>query len=353
MKIVFLSPLPPYRGGIAQFGKMLLASLKKLNHDVFEINYSHLYPDVLFPGKTQFEEADSQPDGILHSYNPFSWAKTKKIIKQAKPDLIISQWWHPFFAPCLTSVIPKNINSVAICHNITPHESLPFAKQLTTHYLKKQNLLVVHSKKAEEDAEKLNKTVLRLFHPIYNQYENTGLTREKARKKLELEPKQTALLFFGLVRDYKGLDLLIKAMDFLPDNFRIIAAGENYTNRTFSSPKLLWENNFIPDREVGSWFNASDIVVLPYKTATQSGIAQIALAFNKPLVVTNQGGLPETVVNNQTGVIAQNVTPESIADAILQCSKQIGNSITMANIKKKASEFSWVSYAEKLMEAVK
>jgi len=353
MKIVFLSPLPPYRGGIAQFGKMLLTSLKELDHNVFEINYSHLYPDVLFPGKTQFEETDSQPDGLLHSYNPFSWAKTKKIIKQTKPDLIISQWWHPFFAPCLSSVIPSNINSVAICHNITPHESIPFAKQLTTHYLKKQNLLVVHSRKAEKDAEKLNRTVLRLFHPIYNQYENTGLAREKARKKLKLLPDQTALLFFGLVRDYKGFDLLIKAMNFLPDNFKIIAAGENYTNKTFSSPKLFWENNFVPDKEVGTWFNASDIVVLPYKTATQSGIAQIALAFNKPLVVTNQGGLPETVTNNQTGVIAQNVTPESIADAILHCSKQIGNNITTANIKEKASEFSWISYAEKLMEAIK
>lgn len=353
MKIAFLSPLPPYRGGIAQFGKMLLTTLRELGHDVFEVNYSHLYPDVLFPGKTQFEEANCKPEGILHSYNPFSWSKVKRAITHEKPDLIISQWWHPFFAPCLTSAIPGEIKSIAICHNIEPHESIPFASQLTKYYLKKQNLLVVHSKKAEEDAEKLNKTVLRLFHPVYNQYENTGLTREKARKKLKLLPEQKALLFFGLVRDYKGLDLLIEAMDFLPDNFRIIAAGENYTNRTFSSPKLFWENSFVPDDEVGTWFNASDIAVLPYKTATQSGIAQIALAFNKPLVVTNQGGLPETVVNFKTGVIAKNTTPKSIANAILQCSEQIGNSITTANIKEKASEFSWVSYAEKLMEAIR
>lgn len=358
MKIALISPLPPYRGGIAQFGKMLLSELKRENCDVTGINYSHLYPGFLFPGKTQYEVGYSEAQGILHSYQPFSWKKTRKYIKNMEPDLIITQWWHPFFAPCLTAVNPGGIKSVAICHNINPHESFPFAKAFAKRFFKKQDILAVHSRQAEEQARKwkwewkLGSKVVKLFHPIYDQYLNTGLPREEARKKLGLQPSQKALLFFGLVREYKGLDILLQACELLPEEYRVIAAGENYTDRDFKSSRLLWENSFIPDNDVGTWFNAADIVVLPYRRASQSGISQIALAFRKPLVVTDKGGLSETVDQGKTGVIADQATPESLAEAILECSSLTGNKITTARIATKASEFSWESYTQKLLEAI-
>ncbi len=352
MRIVLLSPLPPYRGGIAQFGKMLLTGLEKEDCEVTAINYSHLYPNFLFPGKTQFEDGFSSADGLLHAYQPFSWKKTRESIDKMKPDIIISQWWHPFFAKCLSAVNPGHSKSVSICHNVFPHESFPLAGYLSRKFFRKQDLMVVHSEKAEIEAESTGKKVLRLFHPIYDQYKNTGLPREQARNKLGLKTGQKALLFFGLVRDYKGFDVLLKACDLLPEEYTIIAAGENYTNTNYQSSRLLWENSFIPDCDVGTWFNAADIVVLPYRKASQSGIAQIALAFNKPMVVTDTGGLAETVVPCKTGTIAAEATAESISKAILQCSSLMNSKITTTEIRKKASEFSWSSYVKKLIGAV-
>ncbi|MCK5130752.1 MAG: glycosyltransferase [Candidatus Sabulitectum sp.] len=356
MKIALISPLPPYRGGIAQFGKMLLSALEKENCDVTGINYSHLYPGFLFPGKTQYEEGSNRSEGILHSFQPFSWRKTRQAISKMKPDLIISQWWHPFFAPCLTAVNPGGIKSVAICHNIKPHESFPLAGAFSRRFFNKQDFLAVHSQRAEDQAAATGRKVIRLFHPIYDQYVGTGLAREKARKKLGLKPNQKALLFFGLVREYKGLDILIEACNLLPEEYRVIAAGENYTDNDFKSPRLLWENSFIPDSDVGTWFNAADIVVLPYRRASQSGIAQIALAFRKPLVVTDRGGLAETVNPGRTGIVADRATPESLAEAILKCSALAltitGKEITTERITLKASEFSWASYTHKLLETI-
>ncbi len=352
MKIALISPLPPYRGGIAQFGKMLLSALEKESCDVTGINYSHLYPDFLFPGKTQYEVGYSEVQGNLHSYQPFSWKNTREYIKNMEPDLIIIQWWHPFFAPCLSAVNPGGIKSIAICHNINPHESFPFARTFAKRFFQKQDILAVHSRQAEEQAMKLGSKVVKLFHPIYDQYLNTGLSREDARKKLGLQPNHKALLFFGLVREYKGLDILLQACELLPEEYRVIAAGENYTDRDFKSSRLLWENSFIPDIDVGTWFNAADIVVLPYRRASQSGISQIALAFRKPLVVTNKGGLAETVDQGKTGIIAEHATPESLAEAILECSSLTGNEITTERITSKASQFSWASYTQKLLEAI-
>jgi glycosyltransferase involved in cell wall biosynthesis len=250
-------------------------------------------------------------------------------------------------------VNPKNTVSAAICHNIVPHESFPLAGILSRRFYNKQDLLVVHSGQSEEQAYETGGRVLRLFHPVYDQYLKTGLPRDEARKKLNLKSGDRALLFFGLVREYKGLDILVEACSLLPENYRIIAAGENYTDRNFDSPRLLWNNSFVPDNEVGTWFNAADIVVLPYRRATQSGIAQIALSFRKPMVVTRAGGLPETVTDGITGVVAEKITPRSVADAIMKCSSLADDENTEEKITVKASEFSWDSYAERLLEAVR
>lgn len=352
MKILLLSPFPPWRGGIAQFGERLLGALRKVNPDTSDINYSRLYPPPLFPGKTQLEEGEGYPEGILHGYNPVRWAVTRRQIKSMRPDLVITQWWHPFFAPCLSASVPREIKSAAICHNVIPHEGFPFSASLAKCFLERQNLLAVHSEKSLSEAAALAPEKVKLFHPVYNQYLGTGLDRTSARAELGLEDRHTALLFFGLVRDYKGFDILIDACEQLPDNYRIIAAGENYTGKSFSSDRMVWNNSFIPDREVGTWFNAADIVVLPYRSATQSGIAQIALAFGKTLVVTPEGGLPETVDHGVTGCIADQVSSESLAEAILKCSEFTGKPQTTAAIAEKAKEFSWGTYVSKLLERI-
>ena len=352
MKIVLLSPLPPYRGGIAQFGNMLLSALEREDQEVTGVNYSHLYPGFLFPGKTQYEEGCDHAQGLLHSYQPFSWRRTKKKIRDMQPDVILSQWWHPFFAPCLAAVNPGGARSIAICHNILPHESFPLAETLSRRFFNKQDILAVHSLQAEKEAAVTGRRVIRLFHPVYDQYLGTGLSRKQAREKLGIKPGEKALLFFGLVRDYKGLDILTEACNLLPEEFRVIAAGENYTDRNFTSSRLLWENSFIPDCDVGTWFNAADIVVLPYRNASQSGIAQIALAFNKPMVVTDVGGLRETVDPGRTGTVAERATPECLSEAIVECAALTGESITTENIAQKASEFSWKSYVRTLLESI-
>ncbi|PIE53028.1 hypothetical protein CSA37_03710 [Candidatus Fermentibacteria bacterium] len=352
MKILLLSPLPPFRGGIAQFGSRLLHSMKKLNSDTEGINFSKLYPPVLFPGKTQLEQGSTAPDGILHGYNPLAWPKAAARIKEMQPDWIITQWWHPFFAPCFNFTIPANFRTAAVCHNLLPHESFPFAKALARSFLSRQNVLAVHTAQAAEEAKRFSGRTVKLFHPVYDQYNLTGLARNEARRKLGLNENQTALLFFGLVREYKGLDLLIEACSSLPEEYRIIAAGENYTSRNYASPRLLWENRFIPDSQVGTWFNASDIVVLPYRSATQSGIAKIALSFRKPLVVTPVGGLPDSVEQGLTGWVSKDTSSKSLAEAILQCKNLIDKPETARAIAAKAASLSWGKYAEKLLEAL-
>lgn len=352
MRILFQSPMPPFRGGIAQFGNRLLHEMRMLGAEVLPAGFSRLYPKIFFPGKTQLEEGKSYPQEILHGYNPLRWAQARRTIKSLKPDVVLTQWWHPFFAPCFLMGTPGGIRSAAVCHNILPHESMPLAKNMSRAFLKRQYLLAVHSRQAEENADLLGPKVLRLFHPVYDQYIHTGLPRMKARRKLGLGENHTALLFFGLVREYKGFDILIRACESLPENYRIIAAGENYTKKNYASERLSWEESFVPDSHVGTWFNASDIVVLPYRTATQSGIAQIAMAFRKPMVTTPVGGLPETVDEGITGTVAVNTSPEALADAIRKCAEFAMEEETARAVERKAAEFSWKVYASRLLEAL-
>ncbi len=351
MKILLLSPLPPWRGGIAQFGRKLLHTLKKVNQNTEGVNFMRLYPPPLFPGKTQLEEKCGYPQGILHGYDPVRWAVARRKIKAMSPDLVITQWWHPFFAPCLSASVPDQVKKTAICHNVIPHESFPLSGNFARCFFEKQDLLAVHSEESLHEAAAFSPKKVRLFHPVYDQYLGTGLDRVSARAELGLESHHTALLFFGLIRDYKGFDLLIDACEMLPESYRVIAAGENYTGKNYKSERLTWNNSFIPDREVGTWFNAADIVVLPYRSATQSGIAQIALAFGKPLVVTPAGGLPETVENGITGFISEDVSSESLADAILRCREIAGRKETVSAIAEKADSFSWETYGKLLLEA--
>lgn len=364
MKVALIGPFPPYRGGIAQFSDKLTCSFEKLNHQVMRISFQKLYPSILFPGRTQFDTGSREcpaAEKLIHPWNPFFWIRARKFIRQYSPDHIIVKWWHPFFALSLFASLPGNRDFPVslICHNVLPHEKFPFSDLLVKALFSKADFIVVHSREDEEKARliKYNANILRLYHPVYDQYLNSSTERSEARKMLGYTTVDTVILFFGLIRPYKGLEDLLKAFRELPENIKLLIVGECYEGddqitELLSSPDVsdrsIWIDRFVEQEEVAGYFKASDLVVLPYRQATQSGVAQIALAFRKPLVLTRTGGLPELLEAGETGFLAEPSCPENLRDTILQCielSKKPGISET---ISKFAERFSWDRYIHEL-----
>ncbi|MCD4775159.1 MAG: glycosyltransferase [Candidatus Aegiribacteria sp.] len=367
MKTGVVGPFPPYRGGIAQFSMRLLETLKYNfpEHDFIPISYRKLYPSMLFPGTSQLEpETEHNGDEIISlidSCNPFRWMSSRDYFKKSEFDNLIIQWWHPFFAPSVLASIPSSIPSAAICHNVIPHESFPFAGKLSRNFLDRMKLAVVHS---ETDLEKaasldLNAELLKLYHPVYDQYNNPEVTREYSRKKLGYSETERLILFFGLVRPYKGIQDLVRSMSSLPNDISLLIVGECYADKreitsVISSLKLShrikWIDEFVPDDDIAMYFNAADIVTLPYRSATQSGVAQIALSFGRILVLTDTGGLSELVDPGSTGFLAQPWSPSSLAESILAAFELASDPDTKSRIRLKASSFSWETYAEELVK---
>ncbi len=367
MKIAFVGPFPPFRGGIAQFTARLFETLTECypEHDFVPVSFSRLYPSFLFPGTSQMEppgdEQHTMANRMLDSCNPIHWLSARRFFRKSSFDWIIVQWWNPFFAPVLLASIPKDVKCAGICHNMIPHEGFPFALKLVIKFFERMNLLVAHSKADLKEADTLSNDtdLLRLYHPIYDQYLNTDMDRESARKQLDYSDSTGLVLFFGLIRPYKGLHDLIKAMELLPDHISLLIVGECYANQKeieddISSAGLLnrirWINEFVPDSDVSLYFNAADIVALPYRRATQSGVAQIALSFCKTLVLTDTGGLSELVDVGATGFLAEPESPTSIAESILAGFELISDPDLPERIRKKALSFNWKSYAVRLME---
>lgn len=362
MRICLMGPYPPLRGGISQFNFRLAGALEIEGHQVVRVGFRSLYPGFLFPGRSQY---DATPEGapradmpLLRPTNPFSWSGTRRMISSLGCGAVVVQWWHPFFAPCLSACLPGGIPAAAVCHNLQPHEGFPFSKALGGHFLNRMDSIVVHGAADAERAARFRGRVVRLFHPVYDQYTSGAPTREEARKRLGIPNGSTALLFFGLVRRYKGLDLMVRAMEHLSGDHILIAAGENYGSEdelsAIAAPlggRFLRYNRFIPDADVGLFFMASDIVVLPYRTATQSGVAQIALAFGKPMVVSSAGSLGETVSPGVTGEIAE-PDPAALAEAVIRCGRLLENRELEARVGEQARRFSWKVYAETLVRGL-
>jgi len=369
MKTGVIGPFPPYRGGIAQFSMRLLETLISgfPEHDFVPVSYRRLYPSILFPGTSQLEPdkntVHDNTQRLIDSCNPFNWMSSRNYLSHSGFDSLIVQWWHPFFAPALLASIPRSIPRTAVCHNVIPHESFPFAGKLSRNFLNSMDLVVVHSETDFQAAETLdlNAGLLKLYHPLYDQYNNPEVTRENSRKKLGYSEKARLVLFFGLIRSYKGVLDLVRSMNFLPDNISLLIAGECYSDRheitsSISSlnltSRIRWIDKFVPDSDVATYFNAADVVALPYRSASQSGVAQIALSFGKVLVLTDTGGLAELVDQGSTGVLAQAWSPSSIAESILTAFELQSNPETKYRIRAKASSFSWEAYVEKLMEKI-
>ncbi|HIM52957.1 MAG TPA: glycosyltransferase [Candidatus Marinimicrobia bacterium] len=371
MKIVLVGPFPPFRGGISDLNAALADHLSK-RHEIHAINFTTQYPKVLFPGKTQFKKGDSaqEVDSIrcLSSINPFSWRKTAYKIIDIEPDLVLFRFWLPFFAPAFSGVAKKirkysDATIMVICDNIIPHEERLLDTRLTKRFFGFIDSFIVLSKKVENELLSFVPEAKYKYspHPIYSIFNNT-LSKEQAKAELKLATKKV-LLFFGLIREYKGLDILINAMEKIKtelEDYTLLIVGECYENENKYTELIkkagITDNvkchySFIPDNEVGKYFSAADVVVLPYKTASQSGIVQIAYHFDTPVIVSNVGGLPEIVDEGKTGYCVE-PNSNAFAKAIKAFYENDNISEMNSNISEYKSQFSWdamVKAIEKLV----
>lgn len=342
-KIAIIGPNYPYRGGNSLFMGHLCVALQK-DFELVIINYSLLYPELLFPGKTQYDKSnevvkeirDLKTERILNSINPISWYKTAKRIDSFEPDLIVFDWWQPFFGPChyaVSSLLKKKYKDkiLFITENVVSHESRFIDRFLTKLGLSNASkFLVLSNKVKEEIASKYpSKIVYKSELPIYNCYDtNKALNGNSIREKFGFKESDRVLLFFGYIRHYKGLDILIEALSILRQtdpSYKLLVAGESYEDEKIYLNRIdelklkdavVMENKFISNEDVGEYFYASDLVVLPYRTATQSGILNMAYGFLKPVVITNVGGLAEFVDRNKTGVIVELSEARSVATGV-------------------------------------
>jgi len=372
MKTAVIGPFPPFRGGIAQFSRRLLETLISVFpcDEHVPVSYRRLYPGFLFPGTSQKDPegggsltTEPVPEKLLDSMLPWIWPGTRRILSRRAFDRMIVQWWHPFFAPCLSMSLPRGVRSAAVCHNVMPHEGFPMGRKLASSFLRRMDLLVVHSAADAEEAERIAgpDRVLRLYHPLYDQYLPYSRGRGASRERLGYSEEDMVVLFFGLVRPYKGLEDLIAAAAMLSTEVKLLIAGESYMDRDHIlssidaaglSGRVRWDDRFIPDSEVSNYFEAADVVALPYRSATQSGVAQIALSFGKPLVLTDTGGLGELINEGSTGFLAPAGSPDGIAAAIASCLRLSLDPRSRERVLQKSLEFSWEEYASSLMKAL-
>lgn len=374
MKITILSTSYPLRGGIAHFVGLLYKELIKKNI-VNIITFKRQYPSFLFPGKSQIESGDTTekiPTEILvDSINPLNWFFIGLKIKKASPDFLIYKYWLPFFAPCfavISFIAKKNKKTkiLVICDNVIPHEKRFGDVLMTKMFFTQVDFFYTLSQKVSDDliSIKPNAKYKLLHHPIYSNF-GKRLVKAEARVKLNISENEKVILFFGFIRDYKGLDTLLDALNIInkSENIKLIIAGEFYSNKEKYleqieklnlKEKIFLFNDFIPTDDVKIYFSACDVVLLPYKDATQSGIVQIAMQFKKPMIATNTGGLSEIIKQEITGLIVEKENPKLLADAILYFYKNNLEKVFIANIEKETAEdggiYSWKYFVDGIFE---
>lgn len=362
MKIAFLSTFYPFRGGIAQFNGALYRALEK-EHQVKAFNFSTQYPSFLFPGKTQYvteeDNADAIPsERVLNSMNPASFVQTVRKIKAYAPDLLIIGYWMPYMAPSLGYVAGKmrtQCKVVSIVHNATPHEQGKLDKNLSNYFFKKNTSCVALSNAVKNDLKakfpNINTTVL--LHPVYEHF-GVKMDKVEAYNQLSIPVNKKHILFFGLIREYKGLDLLIEAMSELPENYDLTIAGEVYgsfdeyqkqINNRGLADRIHLHLKYIPDEDVKLFFSMADVIALPYRSATQSGIIAIAKHFDKPVVATNVGGLSEFIQSPSEGEISKSMSPKDLAKSI----QNVAENSASKSPSTKNKPYSWDDFAKELI----
>ena len=374
-KWVLIGPVYPYKGGISHYTGLMYRSLSK-KYDVEMISYKMQYPKLLF----KKEQRDYSNDSFkvldtkfwINTANPFNIIAVARRIVKMNPGKVIIQWWHPYFAPCvkiLTSVIKRaGIEVVFICHNVFPHERFPFDKKLTRMALKSGDKYILHAKGEVDSLISIKKdaSIKVQVHPTYEAFNFENMSKDKARELLSIDNNEKIILFFGFVREYKGLKHLINALGYLKNNQeksgnmpRLFIVGDFDGNKE-EYLKLIEKNSiednvtvvdgYVPDREVEKYFSAANLVVLPYESATQSGIVQIAYGFRKPVIVTRVGGLPEVVEDMVTGLIVEPNDDEGLSKAISCFFDEALEDKLVEGIKDREYRFSWDRMREALEE---
>lgn len=372
MNICIIGTAWPYRGGLATFNDRLAQQFVAEGHQVKTYTFTLQYPGFLFPGKTQFTDAKA-PDNLeitraINSCNPINWIKIGNKIKQQMPDLVIFAYWMSFFAPCygtIARIIKQNRHSkcVALVHNMIPHEPNILDKIFPPYFVNAMDGFTTLSQSVINDInhfDKKGKPKSWAPHPIYDHY-GPLMTKSEARERLNLDKNGEYILFFGFIRAYKGLDLLLKAMGttmLRESNIKLLVAGEFYGDpqpytelikQLGIQDKVILHTDFIPDEEVGNFFCASDLVVQPYKTATQSGVTQIAFHYEKPMVVTNVGGLPEIIPNDKIGYVVE-PEPDDIAKGIANYFNQECENRFVEGIKKEKQKYAWSNMTQAILK---
>ena len=372
-KIIILGPAHPLRGGgITTFNERLATEFNSQGFQTSIYSFSLQYPGFLFPGKTQFTDQPA-PVGLdihtrINSINPFNWISVGRELRKLKPDLVIVRFWLPFMGPCLGTIlriIKKNKHTRVICiaDNIIPHEKRIGDRPFTRYFVKPVDAFIVMSENVQKDLEQFNKTkpVSLVPHPLYDNF-GKKIARDEARKKLGIDPNLDIVLFFGFIRKYKGVDLLLEAIKILKDrnlnaNTRFLIAGEFYEDPKLYttmieqlgiSDRLILHTNFISDNEVKNYFCAADAVIQPYRNATQSGVTPLAYHFEIPMIVTNVGNLPVLVPDNKAGLVAEPTAP-SIAEKITEYFEK-GSAYFMPQLLEEKKKLSWVKMTDSILE---
>ncbi|MEZ4988607.1 MAG: glycosyltransferase [Saprospiraceae bacterium] len=366
-RILLIGPAYPFRGGLAAFNERLAMALQARGHEVEIITFTVQYPGFLFPGKTQFSN-DPPPSGLkitrlVHTFNPFNWLRAAWIMRRRQADVWIVAFWLPLLGPCLGSLLrlseKAKVKRIGLIHNIIPHEKrpgdLPFA-----HYFARacDGFMTLSDSVRDALATFSQAPVAVAPHPIYDSY-GALLSKAEARTHLRLDATAKYLLFFGFIRAYKGLDWLLQAMAderVRQLGVKLIVAGEYYGNQleyerliqTYGvADQLVMHTEFIANEEVRYYFCAADVVVQPYKTATQSGISQLAYHFEKPMIVTAVGGLPEIVPDGEAGLVVES-SPTAIADAIVDFYTNQRESSLQKGVQTRKQQYSWQGFVAEM-----
>src|SRR5687768_3567497 len=369
--IIIIGPGHPLRGGgITTFNHRLAKEFLESGHNCSICSFSLQYPSFFFPGKTQYSD-EPAPEGIevrrlINSINPLNWIKVGKLISSEKPDIVVVRFWIPFLGIALGNIlrrIKKNHHTKIICiaDNIIPHEHRPGDRTFTRFFLKSCDAFITMSEKVMNDLRvfEKNKPARLVNHPLYDIF-GEAITKEEARKKLNLPPNEKIILFFGFIRSYKGLDILLQAMAdprIRKNGIKLLVAGEFYENEKYYrdlikksgiDDLLILKTHFIPDKDVRYYLCTADLVIQPYRNATQSGVTPLAYHFEKPIIVTNVGGLPSLVPHEKVGLVAD-PEPLALAEAILRF-YELGENYFIPHLRTEKLKYSWANMVRTIIQ---
>jgi glycosyltransferase involved in cell wall biosynthesis len=369
LRIALVGPTYPFRGGISHYTTLLCRALAR-KHDVRFYALRRQYPRLLFPGKTQIDRSNVAlrvpHRACVDSVNPYTWLATAVRILRFRPDVVLYSWWHPFFAPAFGTIAHLarwfgRIPSCFLCHNALPHESTLIDRLLLRYVFSSGRVFITHSRQDHDDLKAMRPGAIvhRNPHPTYEIFAaDQVLPANVAKQQLQLQKKRV-LLFFGFVRAYKGLDVLLESMGKLPpdEDYHLLVVGEFYEDvekyrkqldALRERRQLTLVDRYVPNEEISLYFSAADVLMVPYLSATQSGVIQIAYAFLKPVVATTVGGIPEVVEDGRTGYLVPPGDPSAMAGAVRRCFEEGGPDRFEAAIAQENAKYSW----ERMVETI-